>query len=402
MSGKWVANGDFAGKTGVVIVREFRESDADAAHALTRLAFGGPRVRGGGPPPGWRSHVAELDGRVAGHVGVLNYRQYFGGRAVPMGGVIGVAVDPYARGRGVAQAMLDVVIADMRAQGQCVSALYPSVPPLYRTRGWEQAGTHQRVTLPLDLLGSLPKPAVRRVIRPAGKDDLPALRAAYRAVASTVDGMLDRATESFDTENVFELDIVDLVPGQDEVLGYLTAHRPDGETLKVYDLVAADRDTALTLLRQLASWAGQLKEVSLRLIDPAVWDLVLPQPMWHDVNNHPWMLRVIDLPAAVAARGWPAAERMRPFAVDIEVVDEQAPWHAGRHRIVVQNGQVKCEPGGTGAVRMSARALGPWFAGSADSAALRRAGLLDGDPTIAARLDTLTGAPRMARMANAF
>jgi anti-sigma factor RsiW len=124
--------------------------------------------------------------------------------------------------------------------------------------------------------------------------------------------------------------------------------------------------------------------------------------MWHDVNNHPWMLRVIDLPAAVAARGWPAAELLRPFAVDIEVVDEQAPWHAGRHRVVIEDGQVRCEPGGIGAVRLSARALGPWFAGSADTPALRRAGLIHGDPTIAARLDILTGAPRVARMANAF
>ena len=398
-----MANGDFAGKTGGVIVREFREADTAAVHALTRLAFGGPRVRdGGGPPRGWRAHVVELDGRLAGHIGVLAYGQFFGGHAVPMGGVAGVAVDPYARGRGVAQAMLDRAIVDMRAQGQCVSALFPSVPPLYRSRGWEQAGSVQRVTLPLAELATLPKPAVHRVIRPAGKQDLPAMRAAYRAVASTVDGMLDRATAPFDTADVLELDIVDLVSDQDEVLGYLTGQRPDGGTLKVYDLVHGDPDTALTLLRQLASWAGQLKEVSLRLLDPAVWDLILAQPMWHDVNNHPWMLRVIDLPAAVAARGWPAAERLRPFAVDIDVVDDQAPWHAGRHRIVVQNGQVRCEPGGTGAVRMSARALGPWFAGSADTAALRRAGLIDGDPATASRLDTLTGAPRMARMANAF
>src|SRR5439155_26295343 len=125
----------------------------------------------------------------------------------------------------------------------------------------------------------------------------------------------------------------DLVPVQDEVLGYLTAQRPDGDTLTVYDLVAADQDTALTLLRQLATWAGQLKTVSLRVMDPAVRDVVLAQPTLHEVTSHPWMLRVIDLPAAVAARGWPAATLLRPFAVDIEVIDEHAPWHAGRHRV---------------------------------------------------------------------
>jgi hypothetical protein len=104
----------------------------------------------------------------------------------------------------------------------------------------------------------------------------------------------------------------------------------------------------------------------------------------------------------VAARGWPAAALLRPFTVDIDVTDEQAPWHAGRHRIVVSDGEVHCEPGGDGAVRMSARALGPWFAGTADSTMLRRAGLLEGDPAIASRLDVLTGAPREARTADAF
>jgi len=387
-----------------VIVREFRDSDADAAYALCRLAFGGPRVPEGSNRHygGWRAHVAEVDGRLAGHLRLHDHRQFFGGRAVPMGGVAGVAVDPYARGRGVATALLDVAISDMWEHGQCISALFPSVPPLYRAFGWEQTGVFERTSLPLDLLGRVPRPTVRREIRPAGKDDLPALQDAYLAVASTIDGMLDRATESFNPEHVLDLDIVDLVPGDHGVLGYLTAERPDGDTLQVYDLIAVDQDTARTLLRQLASWAGQLTQVSLRLVDPAVWDLVLAQPMLHEVTNHPWMLRVVDLPGAVAARGWPAAELLRPFAVDIEVIDEHAPWHAGRHRIVVDDGKVSCQPGGAGTVRLSARALGPWFAGSADTPALRRAGLIDGDPAIAARLDLLTGAPHVARMANSF
>lgn len=398
-----MANRGSAGKTGGVIVREFRDSDQDAVHALCRLAFGGPRARdGGGSLPAWRSHVAELDGRLAGHLGVLDYRQFFGGRAVPMGGVAGVAVDPYARGHGIASALLDAAIPDMRENGQCVSALFASVPPLYRGRGWEQAGGLARATLPMTALAALPKPSVRRVIRPADQADLPALRAAYRAVASTVDGMLDRSTAPFDNADVLDLDVVDVVPGRDGLLGYLTAERPDGGTLKVYDLIAADRDTALSLLRQLGSWAGALIDVSLRHLDPAVWDLVLAQPVWHDISVHPWMFRVIDLPAAVAARGWPAVALSRPFAVDIDVIDEQAPWHAGPHRIVVDEGTVACEPGGAGTVRMPARALGPWFAGSADTPMLRRAGLIDGDPAVAARLDVLTGGARTPRMANAF
>jgi hypothetical protein len=122
----------------------------------------------------------------------------------------------------------------------------------------------------------------------------------------------------------------------------------------------------------------------------------------HDVRNHPWMLRVVDLREAVAARGWPLTAMLRPLSVDIEVVDQHAPWQAGRHRIVFDGSGVFVEPGGSGAVRLHARALGPWFAGTSDTAALSRAGLIEGDAKQAALLDVLTGAPRTARMANSF
>jgi hypothetical protein len=88
--------------------------------------------------------------------------------------------------------------------------------------------------------------------------------------------------------------------------------------------------------------------------------------------------------------------------VDIEVVDEHAPWQAGRHRLVVDGGKVVCEPGGDGTVRLQARALGPWYAGSADTAMLRRGGLIEGDLAAARVLDLLTGAPRLPRMADSF
>ncbi|HEV8561961.1 MAG TPA: GNAT family N-acetyltransferase [Actinophytocola sp.] len=394
-----------------VLVRESREEDAEELYRIRRIAFGGPREpdpnRGANPYwpdgyEGWWGLVAELDGRPAGFLRSRDYRQFFGGKAVPMGGLASVAVDPYARGRGVATALLDRALVGLRDAGQCISALFPSVPPLYRGRGWEQTGVYELMILPLDLLALLPKPVTHRTIRPATREDLPALHQAYLAFASTVDGMLDRATKADNPEDVFELDIVDVVPGVDGLRGYLTAERPEGERLIVYDLIADDADTAGKLLRQLASWAGVLHDVSLRVVDPAVRDLFLAQPVLHDVRNHPWMLRVVDLPAAVAARGWPLTAHLRPLAVDVEVADPHASWQAGRHRIVFDGDTVFCEPGGTGAVRLHARALGPWYAGSADTAMLRRAGLLDGDPKAAAHLDALTGAPRPVRMANSF
>jgi predicted acetyltransferase len=391
-----------------VLVRPFRDADDEELYHLGRLAFGAPREPEPeslwSQQPGWHGFVAEDAGRLVGRLRVRDYAQYFGGTAVPMGGVAGVAVDPHARGRGVASALIDASLPAMRERGQVISALFPSVPPLYRARGWEQTGNYERVKLRPELFTMLPKPSSPPSLRRVTEADLPAVHDVYREFASTVDGMLDRSTATFvPAELLTDIDVVELAAGPDgSVRGYLTADRPEGEKLVTYDLVARDDQTALALLANLGRWTGIMSEISLRVVDPAWWQLLMALPVLHDVRNHPWMLRVVDLPAAVAARGWPAAAYLAPGAVDLEVVDEHAPWQAGRHRLVVDGGKVVCEPGGTGAIRLPARALGPWYAGSADSAMLRRAGLLDGDPADARLLDMLTGAPHPVRMADSF
>ncbi|MFJ6669836.1 enhanced intracellular survival protein Eis [Actinosynnema sp. NPDC091369] len=374
-------------------VRELTPDDVEQADRLRRVAFGGvgePSLR-----PGRRGLLAEVDGRAAGVLTITGFHQFWGGSTVPMGGVGGVAVDPSARGRGVGGALLDAALRDMRDHGQAVSALYATVPAVYRSRGWDAGGVFEWLEFPLDRM-----PAGEPVAaRPVEEGDLPALHACYTDLASTVNGLIDRSAPAVDVADVLRLDVASVVPGHDgEVRGYLTASRGrDG--LRVHDLVGRDRATQLGLLRQLGSWAGVLDRARVRVTDPAVTGLLTNQAIEHAVTTSVWLLRVVDLPAAVAARGWPAAAWLKPAAVDLEVVDEHAPWHAGRQRLVVEDGAVRVEPGGSGAVRLHARALGPWFGGMHDSHALRRAGLLDGDGAL---LDRLVGAPGVPRLADWF
>ncbi|MBW4719080.1 GNAT family N-acetyltransferase [Saccharothrix obliqua] len=377
-----------------MLIREWNGDDTDDVVRLRKVAFGGTSddrpVR-----PGRRGLIAELDGRPAAVLAINEHHQFYGGSPVPMGGVGGVAVDPHARGRGVASALLDRALVDLREHGQPLSVLFPTAPPLYRSRGWERAGVHETLDLALDRL-----PAGPRVdTRPATEADLAALHACYADLASTVNGMLDRSAPAIDVADVLELDIVSVVPGHDgDVRGYLTAER-DRAGLRVHDLVGRDRDTQLGLLRGLASWTGLLEGLALRVTDPAVPGLLTNQGIRYTTTTSQWMLRVVDLAAAVGARGWPTAAVIGSAAVDLDVVDEHAPWHAGRRRLVVEGGRVRLEPGGSGAVRVHARALGPWFSGFQDTHALRRAGLLDGDAPL---LDLLTGAPGVPRLADFF
>ncbi|MET8762489.1 GNAT family N-acetyltransferase [Lentzea sp. NPDC004782] len=382
-------------------IREYTEDDLDAVFRLRKLAFNASerpkRLR-----PGTRGLVAELDGRVAGVLGIGEYAQFYGGVAVPMGGIGGVAVDGAFRGRGVATALLDAALPVMREHGQPLSVLYATVPTLYRGRGWERAGVFEWVEVPMDRLLSVPRPTERMSSRPADESDLTALHDCYLEVARTIDGMADRRPPRIDAAKVLEMDLVSVLPGPNGLRGYLTAQREPGDhmgTLEVFDLIGVDVQAQLNLLASLKSWAGTLNAINLRITDPATLNLLGATPMRYSVSTATWMLRVVDLPAAVAARGWPCPGNA---AVDLEIVDEHAPWHAGNQRIVAEEGLVRVEPGGTGAVRLHARALGPWFSGAQNTHALRRAGLLEGDPADAVVLDQLVGASGMPRLADFF
>ena len=106
--------------------------------------------------------------------------------------------------------------------------------------------------------------------------------------------------------------------------------------------------------------------------------------------REPWMLRVLDAPAAVAARGWPPH---LGGSVELELADEVCPWNAGRWRLVLDGGDGRLEPGGEGGVRLTMRGLAAWYAGAVTPAVLRRAGFLACDEGADAFLAAASAGP---------
>ncbi|RZQ64229.1 GNAT family N-acetyltransferase [Amycolatopsis suaedae] len=387
-----------------MIIRESTSDDLDDIWRMRVAAFGGPRQPGKGwpwDPATYRGFVAEQDGRPCGFLRVRRMGQYFGGASVPMGGVATVAVDPYARGLGVASRLLDTALADMREQGQPLSALFTGVPQLYRRRGWERSGTVDGIRIASVDLRDVPASPLR--LAPVTKSTVDSLLDCYRAVASRVNGMLDRAGPDQSLDRLLDSDIATVALDEDdEVCGYLAAERGTNELLNVSELVALDGTVTAALLRSLGSWTGRVREIHLRAADQEGMSMIIPVELEHNLEAKPWYLRVVDLPAAVAARGWPSARLLAEgTSVEFEIVDEHAPWHAGAHRLVVEDGTVRHEPfTGSPDLRLHARALAPWFAGAASAATLRHAGLLDGTPDPV--LDALTAAPGRPRMLDMF
>ena len=158
------------------------------------------------------------------------------------------------------------------------------------------------------------------------------------------------------------------------------------------DLIGLTPQATATLLRLLAGWAS--------VAPTTVWWLGDHDPVrWHTDVAHtgqvekrePWMLRLVDVPGAVAARGYNPHVR---GSAPLHITDEQCPWNTGLWRLTVESGQGVLEPStGSSGASITPRGLALWYAGAATPEQLRRLGLLDGDPAGDALLAAATAGP---------
>jgi predicted acetyltransferase len=363
-------------------LRELTPDDVQQSHDLGLLAFGGERSTPAptAARPGRVAYGVFEDDRLLAKASVLDYAQWWGGRPVPMGGIASVAVHPDARGRGLAARLMARLTAQMTEAGQGISVLFPTSPRIYRPAGWEVVGALTRTRFPTgDLRAATGSGAVR--VRSAGHEDLAALRALWDEVAASGAGQLTRSGPASPRglQDVLEADVVALAEDDGVAVGYAAYDRGRGygpdSVLEVTELVATTPGGHAALLRSLATWDSVAGTVDWRgPTDELALHLGAPLPAPH--RSQPWMLRVVDAPVALATRGWPAAVELdTAFALD----DPAVPSHARPWRLRVSAGQGRLEPAAGGDLpRLHVRGLALLYAGSATTAALRRAGLLDG------------------------
>jgi predicted acetyltransferase len=381
-------------------IRPLTEQELPAAVEMNRIAFGGLRrpaeeLEAPKPQPGAVDWGLFDGGRLVAKANDREQQHWFGGRPVPASGFGGVAAAPEWRGGGVAGQLLTRVLAEARARGAAINTLYRTVPGVYRRLGWEDSGVTAWSTYPTIALAGLRIPAGMSV-RPATAADLPTIGALYRQSAEEGNGLLERSAPWY-TDTLERNDGVTMAIGPDgAVEGYARWERGTGYStgarLTVSELLARTGPAVTALLANLASWGEALPTLAICLPqgDPVSWAM----PVDGTVSSlHPWMLRIIDAAAAVAARGWP---RHLTGSVDLEIADEVCPWNAGRRRLIVEDGRARLEPGGSGSLQVSARGLALLYAGGTQTAALRRASLVAGDSGADAFLDAATAGPTPA------
>jgi predicted acetyltransferase len=151
--------------------------------------------------------------------------------------------------------------------------------------------------------------------------------------------------------------------------------------------------TTLEALRGLFGFLGgqesQSSEVVFvhsALVDASPLQWLLPEPH-RDIELSGflcWMQRIVDVDAAMTARGWPSRAAGR---VELEVTDPVT----GVERLVleVESGSARVRPGGSGAVRCGIGALSAWYSSALRARDAVRLGLLEGDGSAVNTMDGL-------------
>lgn len=355
---------------------------------------------------------AFASGRPVGAAALHDMRQWWHGRDMPMAGVASVKIAPEHRGRGIGRRLMTALLDLIAGHGYPVSALYPATMSIYRSLGWEIGGGHYLTSVPARELRS-PLPADAAVsgggagpgsaagtepagVRRAGPDDAAAVNAVIgRAHAATrASGPLTRDTES--AARWLSRDGLYAYLADDGFLAYRWHN--DNEDLRVEHLVAASPATVRALWSVVASHSSMAGTVYAKLApDDPIWWLTRERDV-ELASRSMWMLRVIDAPAAIAARGFPPGVEL---SVPLVVADQARPSNAGRWRLEIADGKGALIPDGSGTAGgdglvLGARGLAALYAGT-PAATLRLAGLASGGaPAGDAALDAaFTGTPYM-------
>ena len=365
------------------------DDDPSALLELNERSFGpkSPDVR-----DQWWQAVARViaQGRCLGAfagdrlVGVALYhdmRQWWCGRAVPMAGVASVAVAPDERGRGIARRLMAALLEEMAGRGYPISVLFPATMSIYRSLGWELAGARETAEVPA------------RSLHPLAAPDLPleagsvTLKRAEPGDAAAVNAVIARVHEAardcgpitWDEATVrqwlADRDLYAYLTHD----GFLIYHWHDGnDVVFVEGAEAISAATVRAFWSHVGSHASIAEKVYARVgAADAFWWLTRERDA--DVTHRSmWMLRVVDAPAAIAARGFPAATSL---TVTLDLADDTRPANSGRWDLAVADGQGSLSPH-TSVSAGSPLALGPrglaaLYAGTPVST-LRRVGLATG------------------------
>jgi predicted acetyltransferase len=295
-------------------------------------AYDGDRIVGGGADFGFKLTVP-------------------GGRQLPAAGVTAVGVLPTHRRRGILNQLMRRQLDDVRRRGDQLAILWASEASIYQRYGYGLGSLNASIEIDRERSAFRdsrpPSGAIRLVGRDEAADLMPPV---YDAVRATTPGFYERSATWWDVEILSDYEWARRGAGRK----YFAVHERDG------------RPTGHAIYRIRSEWGdvgskSELRVIEALAVDPAatrdVWrylfdiDLIAritahPAPVDHPlllllaeprrlrlrVGDGLW-LRILDVPAALAGRGYGADGQLV-----LEVTDALLPELGGRWRLDVAGG----------------------------------------------------------------
>lgn len=371
-----------------------REDDRDQVVALVHQSFNQPpayveRTR---TVPVEDVRVVADEGRVVASAVLRDFAYFFGGRSVPTAGVSGVAVAPETRGRRTAEMLVGEILREARDAAP-LSALYPATVPLYRRLGYEFAAPRYRYRAAID---DLPRVRSALAVEPWDDASIPDVARAYRAYAADYNGMMDRRDDLWASRILKPF-------GDDRIFRYLV--REGGEVagsivykqekdfhfdIECRDLFWRTPGAGRALLGFVAGHHSLGERVFWYGSPFDLWAFPTVEEDIKVDERHHLMLRILDVPAAIAARGY---DEIAEADVTVRFDDALFPDNAGPWRIAVAGGKGSAEPADDAAAVAGIGAFAAVYSGLVSASEARRAGLLEASDGAVGALDRIFAGP---------
>jgi predicted acetyltransferase len=322
-----------------------------------------------------------------------------GGSTVPMGGTTVVTVQPTHRRRGLLRSMMTTHLEDVASRGEPLAGLWASEASIYGRFGYGPATFRHVVEVDarsVQFRGP-PGDGRLRLVEPEAADTLE--REVYERARPERVGMLTRSDAWWSYRLIADPEAWrggksaqrHLVHEEDGAITGYARYRQKGkwEDFVAKGEVEVIEVISLTDSAHLAMW-GFLTSIDL-YPNVEAWNLAVDDPLPFQVTDgrrvsrkivDALWLRVMDVPAALEARGYEESG-----SVVLEVVDPAEPSTSGVYRLSSSEGIGTCvSVDDTPDVTLDADALGSLYLGGGGAMSLAAAGRIRGDVGAVTRL----------------
>jgi predicted acetyltransferase len=308
---------------------------------------------------------------------IYHMGQWYEGQIVPMAGIAAVGVAPEHRGQRVAYELLRRTIEELYRLQVPISVLYPATQILYRKVGYEQAGSYCKWELPTTNMG---RHESHLTMRSASLSDRSIFEAIYNRQARVNNGNLARHPAIWEQiiESAKEQPIYAyLIGSESEPEGYIifTQRREKKEfLLDIHDWAILTASAAKRLWTFIASHRSQIHKVCWHGAFFNPFMLFLPEQTAKIAGQMIWMLRIIDVSAALSKRGYPTGLEAE---LHLDIQDELLTANNGKFCLKVSGGRGEITPGGKGTLQLNIRSLASLYSGFLSPQQLQLLGYLN-------------------------